>query len=364
MRIPQKMQVLLRHSTTILFTFGFLVDLIILPDIDHPFTRYVGCAYLVTIALLIAGREWLVSRNTASAFEQKIFSAMSFGISYFSGSALSFILVYALRGAAFSVSWPLLVIFALCIIANEFVETHGYRFTLDIAVLFIATLFYTIFNLPILLKQQDDTTFALSTIIVCIISLVYITLLKNISDTTEYEAPRGYALSIGIPMFVAMLYFLNVMPAIPLSLKDAGLYQSIVRTQSGLYLATQHTQLSSRFLPDWAYSLQTERYYVQNSTEGIYFFSSISAPADLTAPASHVWEYYDTQTKRWVEDLKISFDVAGGRKDGYRAFSKKQTVSEGLWRVTVKIGEKRIVGRKTFNVIFQPGQALVTELTL
>lgn len=345
------------HTTTVLFIVGFVIDIIILPDIDHPITRYIGLAHICVVASLIMFREWIVSRNTANNLEQKIFSLASFGISFSSGAALSFICIYAFRSAALSVSWPLFVLLLLCIVANEFVSTHTFRFTLDVGILLIASLFFIIFNIPILLKIQNDTTFAISICISIVISLLYLYFLQFTSESARYEASRTYALAIGIPMFVGMLYFLNVIPAVPLSLKSAGVYHSIVRVDNGDFIAIQEEDI--RVLKNYRMLL----HHVLDGDDGIYFFSNIDTPADLTAPISHTWEYYDITLKKWIEVTKISFDIQGGRDDGYRAYSKKENINEGLWRVTVKIGDNRIIGREKFQVI-KGGKVDVKEVKL
>jgi hypothetical protein len=95
---------------------------------------------------------------------------------------------------------------------------------------------------------------------------------------------------------------------------------------------------------------RTPIYHIQEGDTGAYFFSAVNAPALLTAPISHVWEYYDPSSKRWVEKAEIAFTLAGGREDGYRAYSQKENITEGLWRVTVKVDDKRIVGRVKFYI--------------
>ena len=345
------------HTTTILFVFGFVFDVVMLPNIDHPVTRYIGLAHICIVAFLIMFREWLVSKNTASTFEQKLYSIATFFISFSSGAALSFILVYCLRSAAFFISWPLLLILVLCITANEFVNTHNFRFTLDVGVLLIAVVFFLIFNVPIILKIQNDMTFALSIGISVAISLLYLFLLQFSSESAKYEAPRTYALAVGIPMFIGMLYFLNVIPAVPLSLKESGVYHTIVHTESGEFLATGEND--TRFFK----SYRKAAYHLGGDDTGIYFFSNIDTPALLTAPVSHIWEYYDTNTKKWVLSTKIAFDIQGGREAGYRAFSKKENISEGLWRVTVKIGDNRIIGREKFTVI-RDGSRILQNIKL
>lgn len=332
------------HSTTILFLLGFVFDVVMLPSIDHPITRYIGLAHILIVAFLIMFREWVVSRNTASKAEQKMYSFASFGIAFSSGAALSFIFVYAMRSAAFLVSWPLLLVLALCILANELVATHDFRFTLDVGVLLIATLFFIIFNTPILLKVQNDWIFALSIVISIAVSLLYLFLLQHTSESASYEAPRTYALAIGIPMFVGMLYFLNVIPAVPLSLKDSGVYHHIVHTTAGEFVAQADND--TRFFKKY----RTKTHQVLEGDTGVCFFSNIDTPASLTAPISHVWEQYDTKTGNWTLAMNIAFDIQGGREEGYRAFSTKENITEGLWRVTVKIGDKRIIGREKFYI--------------
>lgn len=331
--------------------------MIILPDIDHPITRYIGMAHICVVALLIMFREWIVSRNTASDTEQKIYSLASFGIAFSSGAALSFICVYAIRSAALSVSWPLFVILLLCIVANEFVSNHTFRFTLDVGILLIATLFFIIFNIPVLLKIQNDSVFALSVAISIGVSLLYLYLLQFTSESAKYEASRTYALAFGIPMFVGMLYLLNVIPAVPLSLKESGVYHNVVRISGGDFFATQEED--TRILKNYRITV----HHMLDTDDAVYFFSNIDTPADLTAPISHVWEYYDAQEKRWAASTKISFDIQGGREAGYRAYSKKENIEEGLWRVTVKIGDNRIIGREKFQVI-KGGGVEVKEVKL
>lgn len=333
-----------QHASTIIFFFGFITDTYLLPEVENPITKYLGLTYLVWLSLIILLREWVISRNTASKFEQRFYSLLTFGVAFFSGSALSFIFVYALRSAAFAVSWPLFVMLLIVMCANEFIETHGYRFTLDIGVLFVATTFYFIFDIPILFGKVDNFVFLVSVVVSAITGFLYVTLLKRMSETAEAETSRGYALSLGVPLFIAMLYFLNVIPAVPLSLKASGVYHYIERTESGEYIGKK--EIDNRIFAKY----RRDTYHMTDSDDGIYFFSSVSAPAEISAPITHVWEYYDRKTGKWITSTTIAFSMTGGRNTGYRAYSKKQNVVPGMWRVTVKVDDKRIIGRQRFYI--------------
>jgi hypothetical protein len=333
-----------QHASTIIFLVGFLSDSMLLPEVDNPMTKYLGLSYLVFLGFIIFLREWVISRNTASAVEQRLFSLLTFGVSFFSGSALSFVFVYAMRSAAFAVSWPLFVILVLSMVANEFVASHHYRFTLDIAVFFIATVFYFIFNVPILFAKVNDLIFFVSIVAAAIAGILYMMALKHASETAEHERARGYALAVGIPLFVGMLYLLNVIPAVPLSLEKSGVYHDIVKTESGQYVAQE--EADERFLAFFRRPI----YHMTDADSGVYFFSSVVAPAQFSAPITHVWEYYDDAAGKWITSTTVSFNLSGGRDGGYRAYSKKENVRDGMWRVTVKVDENRIVGRIRFYI--------------
>jgi hypothetical protein len=121
-------------------------------------------------------------------------------------------------------------------------------------------------------------------------------------------------------------------------------YHHITATSKGTFSAVKEndTRMFS--------SLRTQVYHLSSSDDGVYFFSAVSAPADVTAPISHVWEFYNPNTNQWEEKTTIAFTLAGGRESGYRAFSKKENVVDGLWRVSVKVDSKRIIGRVKFYI--------------
>jgi hypothetical protein len=291
-------------------------------------------------------------RTQYGKFEQRLYSLLTFGVALLSGGALSFIFIYAVRSAAFAVSWPLFVILIIVMIANEFISTHNYRFTLDIGVLVIALTFYSIFDVPIFFGAVNNFVFLVSICLAALVAFLYISILKRTSETAEVETARGYALSIGIPLFIAMFYFLNVIPAVPLSLKESGIYRVVARTGDGSYFGQKETDV--RFLAKWRRPI----YHIADNNTGVYYFSAVSAPAEVSAPLTHVWEYYDRDNNKWVTATTVAFEMEGGRGEGYRAYSKKENVFPGMWRVTVKVDDNRIVGRIRFYIVEGEGNEL------
>jgi hypothetical protein len=224
-----------------------------------------------------------------------------------------------------------------------------------VGVFLTALLFYVIFNTPLVLNVQNDMTFMVSILVTMGISFLYVYLLQFTSESARYEAPRSYALAVGIPIFVSMLYFLNVIPAVPLSLEEGSVYHEVTRDSSGEFFLRGETD--TRMLA----AFRTPVYHFSSSDTGVYFFSAIHAPVMLTAPVSHVWEYYNQDTQRWDEKAVISFGLAGGRADGYRAYSYKEGLQKGLWRVTVQVDRRRVVGRVKFIVTEGEAKLVTTK---
>jgi hypothetical protein len=93
-----------------------------------------------------------------------------------------------MRSAALVVSWPLFVILLICMTANEFISTHNYRLTLDIAVYYIAIVFYCIFNVPILFGVVNDFVFLVAIGISIVAGFTFMWFFKRTSETAEYES--------------------------------------------------------------------------------------------------------------------------------------------------------------------------------
>ncbi len=355
MRFKEILSHTFRHINTIIFIWGFVFDIFILPDIKGIEAKLIGLLYIVMVALFIYFREWIISRNTASSMEGKLFTLCSFVISFFSGSALSFVFVYSMRSAEITSSWPILFMLLLTMVINEFVSTHNFRFALDIGILFTATLFYIIFHMPEILHKQNDNVFLISIFITAIISLFYGQILRKLSHTANAEAPKTFALAIGIPMIVTMFYFLNAIPAVPLSIDKIGIYHNLIK-EGNNYKMAEETQSG------WLSKIKTEDFHFTTNDKAIYFYSSIDTPAEITAPISHVWEYYDNEKEKWIEKTTISFNIVSVRGGGYKTYSEKENITEGLWRVTVKVGSNRVIGRKKFNIIKSNDELKLNEV--
>jgi hypothetical protein len=156
---------------------------------------------------------------------------------------------------------------------------------------------------------------------------------------------------------INVLYFLNLIPPVPLALKSdsAGIYHRVVHTSAGYELQYVAPPFY-RFWRKW----DNPFYYTKG--ESIYCFTAIFAPGKVRVPVRHVWS---VQTANgWKQTDQIAFQIFGGREGGYRGYTVKHGVKPGEWRVEVQTFRGQTLGRIDFTVLpsAEPHPPLETKL--
>jgi hypothetical protein len=145
-------------------------------------------------------------------------------------------------------------------------------------------------------------------------------------------------------VFVVMnfLYFTNIIPPIPLSLKDAGVYHKVERIAPGEYLVLGEEKI-------WYDRLKLyQTFTLSSENRTIYLYAAVFAPTELTTNIVHHWHYFDESKKRWVSISRITYAITGGRDGGFRGYSYKTNVFPGRWRVDVETLRGQLIGRVRF----------------
>jgi hypothetical protein len=82
---------------------------------------------------------------------------------------------------------------------------------------------------------------------------------------------------------------------------------------------------------------------------GLAAYTAIYAPAGLRQPVAHVWKHNGQ-----VMDVVSFSEVAGGRREGYRTWSRKTSFPAdplGRWTVDVMTTSGQLIGRLRFRVV-------------
>jgi hypothetical protein len=147
-----------------------------------------------------------------------------------------------------------------------------------------------------------------------------------------------------------------LIPPIPLSLKDAGVYHSIQKNVNGNYTVTYENS-------GWQNYFKLYPDFQETASSSIYVYSAIFSPQDLNLNIVHQWQYHDTNENKWITDSVINLTVIGGRNGGFRTYSMRSNLAPGRWRVNIKTEQGQIIGSLRFNILSVDKEPLLLSET-
>ena len=337
---------------------GFVFDAVTLKRIDMFWENFWVVVHLLVVALCIfwIGREQDFA-PAREAWAPKIHGWLIHILQFFFGGLLSTFMVFYFRSGTFWVSWPFYLLLTMAFIANEKLKSQYARREFQLSLLFLSLFCFMIFILPVVIRHMGRLVFLLSGALSLLLWWLFVRFLRTRAKGSFSDHPETVVASTAV-IFIAInvLYFMNVIPPLPLSLQDASVYHSITRTQNGAYLVQFERQGLLGF-----FRLVPRLH----AAPGVptYFYSAVFSPTSLNTEIVHEWQTYDTR-RGWITADRIGLSVRGGRDGGYRTYSVKTGIKPGAWRVNVETPTGAIVGRYRFNVLSQSGEppTLETEL--
>ena len=269
-------------------------------------------------------------------------------LQFFFGGLVSTYLVFYFRSAVISVAWPFLLILVVAFIANESLKRHYARLYFQIAFLFFCIFLFATFIVPVLIHRIGPDVFLISGGVSLFAILLFTGVLRYVSREVFGKNKLALLGSIlGVYVAVNALYFLNLIPPLPLSLQSAGVYHSVTRSSDGNYTVSLE---DGGFLASFMTYLGQYQTYHMVSGDTTYVWSAIFSPTSLNTTVIHQWQYFDASKKNWVTVATVPLAVRGGRGGGYRTYSARSGLTEGKWRVNVQTESGQLIGRLVFNV--------------
>ncbi|MBM3260960.1 DUF2914 domain-containing protein [Candidatus Kaiserbacteria bacterium] len=262
------------------------------------------------------------------------------------GNLFSGYLALYSRSASIAVSWIFVVVLAGLLIGNERFRNLYTRFTFQISLYFTVLFSFLIFFLPTVFLHIGPWMFVLSGVVSLIAIALFMLLLNRfLPMIVRADFRRTLAIIITIFATFNILYFADLIPPVPIALKEAGVYHKVTRTQSGDY------ELLAEPVPWYESYLRYNTAYHVVAGEGVYVYSAVFAPTGLSTGILHEWQRFDEISERWIDAGTLRFAITGGREGGYRGYSLKSFPAPGTWRVNVITEYGKLVGRVSFRVI-------------
>lgn len=260
------------------------------------------------------------------------------------GGLFSTFFIFYMRSSSLTDSWLFLCIILLLVIGNELWKKHYQKLTFQISILFISLYLFLVFLFPVIFHRLGSDLFVYAGLSSLIITFFFTFLLRKFSQEKFQKSHNLLKISL-ISIFVLMngLYFTDIIPPIPLALKESGVYHGIIKDSNGNYLAQSEPSVWQDYF---------NRYPVFHSQTGekVYVFSAIFSPVKFNTNIIHEWQYYDDVKKEWVNYNRVTLPITGGREGGFRTYSIGNSLSDGLWRVKVNIPSGQTLGNINFQI--------------
>lgn len=319
---------------------GFVGDSLTLRRVAGVFENVMMIVYLVVTTLAIFIVNYLSQKENRSSFLEKVYIFAQFVIQFTFGGLFSGFTVFYFRSGSLASSWIFIIIILVLMLGNEIFKKHYEHLVFQVTALFTALYFYLIFAVPILINKMGAVVFLMSGLasIVIVTGCVYI-FIQIIPEHIREHKKLLIKSILGMFIFINILYFTNIIPPVPLSLKKGDAYYQVVKVFGG-YKVVDDT--SSHFL-------KRKTLYISPS-DNVYVFSSVFAPTQIDTHITHRWQYYNKIQKKWITENVVSFPISGGRAEGYRGYSFKSSTKEGKWRVMVETEREQVIGTIHFNI--------------
>lgn len=333
------------HWLTIAFIGGFLTDLMLLNKVDSIIDNLTLLFYVLlavwSIFFLYAGAAGRLPEGVTPFMRQYAPIVMQYAF----GGLLSGMLIFYGRSASLIDSWPFLLIIAAIIYLNETVHNRSSRLVLTLSMFFIGLFSYVILVVPTFTGYMGAWVFVGSGFIALLLMYGLLAALRLVIPKFLALHLRTIVFSIGtIYVVLNFLYFLNVIPPIPLSIKDIGIYHSVVRFENGQY------QLKYERGKWWEMWKRSDTLFHPAPGGNVYCFARVFTPTRLDIEIYHQWEYYD-EDQGWVaHGQPIPYHIYGGRDDGYRGYTQIGNFKDGRWRCTVETARGQVLGREAFTI--------------
>ncbi len=346
-----------KHFLTTMFLLGFILDNLTLNRVDQKFDNAVLLTYVILAMVSIITHYAGVAGRFSDRVNLWLRTWSPAVMQYAFGGLLSGMLIFYGRSSDLSVSWPYIVAILIAILGNETIKNREQRLVYNLSIFFIGLFSYVVLIVPVVLGKMGALVFVGSGFLAVFIMYWFFAFLTKVVPNFITLQKRNVVFVVGlIYVLFNVFYFTNIIPPIPLSLKDAGIFHSVTRVGDSEY------RLSYEKPAWWEWYRDSDNNFHYAPGDNMYCFASVFAPTRLATDIYHRWEYYDEGKGEWIQHTRLSYGISGGRGDGYRGYTMISNHREGKWRCIVETERGQTLGREVFEVVPGPKSELVTRI--
>lgn len=340
------------YMPAVFFLSGVTYDTLTLTRIDRLQDNLLLLIYLLLLGVLIVltgrlGIEPVPDREHLTAlspFARRVLQVRPYypmAVQFLLGGLFSAYAIFYSRSATLTSTAIFFALLIVLLVGNEFLRDRLSSLRLLVSLYALVCFAFFTFFLPVMTGFMNSVVFLAgagmsAAVTFRVVQLIY----RNNPDRSKREAVGVTAPAFALIGLLVGFYFLNWIPPVPLSLKFGGIYHEVKKSGDRFELS---------FEKQW-YQIWKRSDTTFPADEPIYCFTAVFAPVDLNTTVYHHWYFRTDDSRPFTHADRIPIKISGGREGGYRAYTFKQRLNPGDWRVDVETEDGRIVGRVSVRV--------------
>ena len=321
-----------------------------LHNIIHQATYLSLCAYLTGLELRESHGGFVPHERFKTAWRYHV------GATHFMlGTLLNIYTLFYFKSASLGTSLLFLVALASVIGINELKPFKDSGTLLRMSLFSLCLVSYFTYLIPTLMGRIGVLPF-LGSIAGASACMALLTWRLNARLPGQWLLVRRHVVYpfAAVAALFTLLYFAKVIPPVPMSLSEIGIYHGVSRQGDRFEL----TSLRS----PWKFWQRGDQTFLARPGDTIFCWAVVFAPTHFNERLAVRWRFRTPDG--WGEPDTIPLSITGDRDGGWRAFTAKANYQPGRWRVEIITSDGRELGRIDLDVITDASTAPRAPRTL
>lgn len=333
------------------FIGGFLFDILTTDRIDSWMTIGQQIVYLVVIHAALTQMFFESSRPPIDISQKIFFKRWYYEyrtaiIHFFFGNLLNLYTIFFFKSSSLLVSFAFMIALIGLLVANESARFKGLGLSFKFGLLSLCYLAFFSYVVPIFVGSINMLVFLFSVVVGSIPLVAMGWWIQHYRQELFESAKSQILVPLGIVLTTFLgLYFLKLIPPVPLSIPFIGVYHGVEKSAEGYKLAHER--------PWWKVWHNGDQYFLAQRSDKIYVAFRIFSPTSFTDQVTMRW-YWKDNSQGWLLQDAIPIRIVGGRIEGFRGYGVKSNYQPGEWKVQVETADGREIGRVYFELEVSP----------
>lgn len=326
------------------FVLGFLFDVLTITRIDQIDVIIQQVVYLIlVIALITVDLIGKLRPVEPPALLRKVWPYREFLMTFALGTLLNSFTIFFFKSASGLTSFFFVVILVAALIASEFKKFGEYHTLFQVLLLSLSLISSFQCWVPMIFGFSGALPFLAAGFASALCVLLWYKYLKpRLEAKPELLKTHVVYPYAATHALFTLLYFLHVIPPVPLSVSYMGIYHQAEK-RDGKYVLG-YTRPWYRF-----WERGDETFYARPG-DTVVAYVQVFSPSGFKDRLQVRWLWLDPR-RGWQPQDAIPLTVTGGRDEGFRATTRKSNYQPGHWRVQVETTDEREVGRFGFRIV-------------